>query len=283
MASHRPRARRMRFLGPYGVPALLVALVVLFLAVSTQTLWPRASQVDAQAEPTATSISLQLHTPTPMPTARVVRTRTPITNVVVAPTRTPRALPTPSPTQEPTRVPVKLPITAESWKGGYFQGNALYYGRPWTAIYGSQSDYPRATLVLTLTDDPTEAIQLFVTGLDDELPAKCKIVLEVNAQRVYQGESWFENWDGVGTGQNAAWTTVMITIPPELLVKGNNRISLRNFTEAANFGTPPYFLLAEGEAMSTESEIFGPAPATQVTVVVVSGSDTGFAQSNMHQ
>ena len=165
MASRRPRPRQMHLLRPYGVPALFVGLVVLFLAIATQSWLPDAKQADAQAEPTATGISLQVNTPTPMPTVRVVRSRTPTTNVVVAPTKTPRALPSPTPTPEPTSVPVELPIAADLWKGGYFQGNALYYGRPWTAIYGAQSDYPRGTFVLTLTSDPVEPIELFVTVL----------------------------------------------------------------------------------------------------------------------
>jgi len=158
---------------------------------------------------------------------------------------------------------------ADAWVGGFLRGDAGYLGRPWTAIYGAQSDYPRATLVLALTNDPTEPVDLVFDGLDDEAPGINRIALDINGQRVYRGDGWFAGWDGIGDGANVVWTTVRITIPPDLLVKGDNRITISNLSEAANFSSPPYILVAEGSATSFEGGLFGEPPEGEVVVSIV--------------
>src|SRR6476620_5456226 len=37
-----------------------------------------------------------------------------------------------------TSVSTTVTLAANEWTGGYYQGNGVWYGRPWTALYGSQ-------------------------------------------------------------------------------------------------------------------------------------------------
>jgi hypothetical protein len=67
----------------------------------------------------------------------------------------------------------------------------------------------------------------------------------VNDQQVFSGPSPFLNWDGVGNGEDAAWTEVAVTIPAELLKRGRNEITIANLSPSGNFNAPPYVLLAE--------------------------------------
>ena len=146
---------------------------------------------------------------------------------------------------------------AGDWIGGFLRDDSAFYGRPWTALYGAESDFFAATLYFTLSDDPEEPILLTFDGLDDEESGNNPIAVEINGQRIFEGESWFESWDGVGDGADAAWTTVRFSIPPELLMAGTNTVTFYNNSDAANFSSPPYILLAEGTIASSESGIFG--------------------------
>lgn len=217
-----------------------LAALVLLGGVAVQF----AGGAAAQSDPTPTPILLEFDTPTP----RVVRT----------------AVPTEAPAAEPDAVE----YAASDWQGGYLRDDSAYYGRPWTAVYGAQSDYPRATLVFSLARDPEEALVLTLEGLDDELPARNQITLAVNGQAVFEGEAWFADWDGVGNGANAAWTTVRITIPPGLLIAGENRITLANLTPSANFGAPPYVLVSRGTIESAEGDLFGSAAPDELEVTI---------------
>ena len=140
---------------------------------------------------------------------------------------------------------IRLRFTAEDWAGGYYRGDSQAYGRPWVAVYGALSAYPRATLGFTLDATPGRAATISITGLDDEWETLNPISLEVNGQAVYTGPSPFVNWDGVGNGANAAWTTVPFTIPSGLLRAGPNEITVANRSPAASFDAPPYVLLAD--------------------------------------
>jgi hypothetical protein len=86
---------------------------------------------------------------------------------------------------------------------------------------------------------------LTVTGLDDELATLNPIAIEVNGQQVFNGPSPFPNWDGIGNGENAAWSEVTVTIPGELLREGRNEIAVSNLSPGGNFNAPPYVLLAD--------------------------------------
>jgi hypothetical protein len=163
----------------------------------------------------------------------------------------------------------RVSFGADAWAGGFLRNDSAYYGRPWASIYGRESDYSAASLTLTLSNDPDEPIVLTFDGLDDEEPGNNQIAVEINGRRIYQGESWFPSWDGAGNGTDAAWTAVRITIPPGLLVAGDNVVTLRNLADAANFSSPPYVLLSVATATSSESGIFGPADDLDVEIEVL--------------
>ncbi len=156
-----------------------------------------------------------------------------------------------------------MAFAADAWEDAYYQGNGVYYGRPWVAVYGAESEFPRATLAFELDDAPKEDVVLTVDGLDDEWDPKNRIQLEVNGRVVYRGQSWFADWDGVGTGENAAWTTVQITIPADLLREGANEVAFVSREPAANFGSPPYILLSEA-TLATGDVGIDAEDATQV-------------------
>src|SRR5690348_3614736 len=61
-----------------------------------------------------------------------------------------------------------LTFAAASWQGGWLRNNSGFLGRPWVAIYGAQSNYPRASLVFSLDDVPTGDVRVVLTGICDE-------------------------------------------------------------------------------------------------------------------
>jgi len=154
--------------------------------------------------------------------------------------RLPAAIPTIAP------APIeRISFSAEEWQGGYYRGDSLAYGRPWVALYGASSRYPNATLTLTLEENPVGTAFITIAGLDDEWQAVNEIALEVNGERVFSGPSPFANWDGIGNGATAAWTTIPFTIPPDIMRAGPNEIQILNLTPGSNFDAPPYLLLAD--------------------------------------
>ena len=187
---------------------------------------------------------------TTQPTPPVIVTATPPPAITVAPTATvvPTAAPTATPTSTPTPVPtstVRIDFTAADWRGGYYRGDSQAYGRPWVAIYGAASAYPSAALDLSLEQPPAGPATLRIAGLDDELAALNPITVEINGEPIFSGPSPFRNWDGVGNGADAAWTTARFTIPTGYLRAGRNEIAVANRSPAASFNAPPYVLLAE--------------------------------------
>jgi hypothetical protein len=204
--------------------------------------------------PTVTATATPL--PTPTPTALATSTPTPIpppptsTPVPVPPTIAP-AQPTAAPTIAPG-VGARIEFVAENWVGGFYRGDGLAYGRPWVAVYGAFSDFPRASLRFTLDARPRGEATLTIVGLDDEWAGPNPIALEVNGEVVYSGPSPFPNWDGIGDGRNAAWTAAVFTIPDRVLRAGENEIAVSNLTPAASFNSPPYVLLSDAVL-----EIFG--------------------------
>ena len=151
---------------------------------------------------------------------------------------------------DPNAVPIvpssaAATFTAADWTGAFYRGDDQFYGRPWSAIYGAASDYPQATIRFRLDAPPSGPATLTLTGLDDELADLNPIAIEVNDQQVFNGPSPFLSWDGVGNGENAAWTEVEVTIPAELLQRGRNEITVANLSPSGNFNAPPYVLLGD--------------------------------------
>ncbi len=161
---------------------------------------------------------------------------------------------------EPPGVPIvpsasTASFTAEDWQGGFYRGDDVYYGRPWTALYGADSDYPQAALTFRLDTVSGDPAILTVAGLDDEWSDLNPIAINVNGQLAFEGPSPFLNWDGVGNGEDAAWTQVEITIPADLLRSGRNQIAIANLSPGANFGAPPYVLLGDATVRVPGAEV----------------------------
>ena len=156
-------------------------------------------------------------------------------------------------------------IPAASWEGAYRPRDPLYFGRPWVAVYGDLSIYSRATAGIRLDAAPTGPAILTLTGIDDEWADLNPISVEVNGQPVFTGASPFANWDGTTTGAAAAWTPVTITIAPELLQAGRNRITVANLSPTGNVGSPPYVLLGDAslQAPGATVTVLDPEPDAQ--------------------
>lgn len=146
----------------------------------------------------------------------------------------------------PSGQDIQIQFTADEWQGGLFRGDGAWYGRPWVAIYGSQSDYPNASLTFTLDAPPASDLVLTISGLDDEWDAKVMMEVSINDQSVFAGPSPFPNWDGVGHGEQAAWANATFAVPANLLQTGTNTITVQNLEQTANYGEPPYILLSDG-------------------------------------
>ena len=155
--------------------------VIVIQPTSTPGSPPTATSPPSRAAlPTATAPVITIETPapqasTPTPTATPSPTAPP-TPTATAHGHTDRdavanGAAEPDAAVAPTLAPgsdVRLEFTAEDWLGGYFRGDSQAYGRPWVAVYGALSEYPRATLAFTLDATPGRAATISITGLDDE-------------------------------------------------------------------------------------------------------------------
>jgi hypothetical protein len=227
----------------------------LIVAEPTPTLEPRSA-----ATPSARSIA----TATAMP---AVASATPTPRPSPAGTPPPPAVPsaTAAATHEASAAGSAALIPAASWEGAYRPRDALHFDRPWVAIYGNQSVYPRATAHFRLDAPPTDAATLTLTGIDDEWLDLNPITIEVNGQQVFAGASPFANWDGTTAGAPTAWTSTTVTIAPELLKTGRNRITVANLSPTVNVGSPPYILLGDAslQAPGATVTVLEPEPEAQ--------------------
>jgi hypothetical protein len=235
------------------------------------------------ALPTATPSVITIETPaptssTPPPTATPVPTATPTPTATPMPTATPIPSPPVAPALAPAR-DVRLQFSAEDWVGGYYRGDSQTYGRPWVAVYGALSDYPRATLAFTLDATPGRDASISITGLDDEWAERNPIALEVNGEPVFNGPSPWVNWDGMGNGANAAWTTVPFTIPSGILRAGENEITVANLTPVASFNAPPYVLLADA-ILEISAQATGETPTPTTVPIVPSSAAAAFTAAD---
>lgn len=198
--------------------------IVIEFATSTPTV---AAAQETPAEPTSTPRVFQIAT---LPPTEAVEQTAPTATATTAPEGD------------------SVAFEAADWIGGFYQsdpGLQDYYGRPWVAVYGSQSDYPQATLAFELDAAPEAPVQITLLGLDDELEALNPIAVEINDRRVYEDEDIFPNWNAV-SGDPNVWSEVRLTIDPSLLEEGVNTLTLLNLTPSASFNGPPYFLVGGG-------------------------------------
>lgn len=233
---------------------------------------PTATESAATSTPTSPPDPTLTPEPTPTPTNTPAPTATvpPEDTATPVPTATPRptATPEPTPADVVPIVPVQtdgpsgaaasdstlVAFTAQDWEGAYNPGPNAWYGRDWVAIYGAESDYPRATLTFSLDTVPTGGVTFFVTGLDDDrLESDAAITISVNGQMGVQQPSFFQDCacDGEDLGVTAPWSEIPIRIPPEFLVPGTNTITFANAEPAANFAEPPYVLLSDARIEPT--------------------------------
>jgi hypothetical protein len=161
-----------------------------------------------------------------------------------AATNSPKRKKKPSPTPTVATSSFDESFSVSDWSGA-FSGNQSWYGRPWVAIYGAQSQYPHATLAFSLDDAPVSSATLTLDGLDDEWAGNVEIEVTVNGVAIFSGPSPFSSWDGQGHGENAAWSSCPFEIPQGVLQAGENQIVVANLEPAANFGTGPYVLLSD--------------------------------------
>jgi hypothetical protein len=123
------------------------------------------------------------------------------------------------------------------------------------AIYGNLSVYSRAAATVRLDTAPTSAATLTLTGIDDEWLDLNPISVKVNGQQVFSGASPFTNWDGTNRGAAEAWTPMTITIAPEILQAGRNRITVTNLSPTDNVGSPPYVLLGDASLQAPDATV----------------------------
>jgi hypothetical protein len=181
-----------------------------------------------------TAIELPTATPAPLPSPTSEPQIEPVNNVAPA-----------APTKQAAAKPVTLKFGAADWQGGYYRGDATWYGRPWTAVYGAQSAYPRVVLTVSLATAPKGSATLTITGLDDEWDGTNPIVVSVNGVEIFSGPSPFVSWDGVGQGEQAKWKAIKLKVPAGTLHKGDNEIALANMASSASVGAPPYVLVSD--------------------------------------
>lgn len=229
-----------------------------------------AGPLAAQSDPTPTPISIRI--------PGVGATRTP---TAAAPTATvAAALPTTVPATTGTAEPddTTLEFAAADWQGGLYRGSGEFYGRAWVAIYGAQSEYPRASLAFLLAAEPDDDddVTLTIAGLDDEFAGKNPIAIEVNGRRGYEGDSPWLTWDGVMPGDNAQWSEIEIAIPADFLREGPNEVAVLNLSPSANVNAPPYVLVAEAR-VETDGIAVAPVPDDATTTAAGEPPSAGAA------
>jgi len=226
---------------------------VVVVAEPTPTLRPRSA-----ATPSARSIATA-------PAGIALATETPSPRASLAGTPPPPAVSraTVTATQAPSAAGAAGVIPAASWDGAYRPRDTLHFGRPWVAIYGDLSVYSRASATFRLDAAPTGPATLTLTGIDDEWLDLNPIAVKVNGQQVFTGASPFANWDGATSGAAAAWTPMTITIAPELLQSGRNRITIANLSPTGNVGSPPYVLLGDASLQAPGATVTVPAPESE--------------------
>jgi hypothetical protein len=283
---------------------LLLVTVVVAVAIGSRRVTTDATQDLAQAEITPQSLPtvpadaratpdatvtptprvVVVAEPTPTPRPRSVATPS-ARSIASAPAGIALATATPSPRASPAGTPPPPAIStatvtatqassaagsaavipAASWKGAYRPRDTLHFARPWVAIYGSLSVYSRAAAFVQMDAAPTGPATLTLTGIDDEWLDLNPIAVRVNGQQVFSGASPFANWDGATTSAAEAWTRVTITIAPELLEVGRNRITVANLSPTGNVGSPPYVLLGDAslQAPGATAIVLAPEPDAQ--------------------
>jgi hypothetical protein len=231
--------------------ALLVGALAITNGVGTDVQSEDDSHVPNYLGPSNAGLALISAKPTS--TARVIKSPVPNTSDLT-PSKSPRSRPTSTPSPQPPKNVTAKPqaqakkfvfrFGAADWRGGYFRGDTEWYGRAWTAVYGTSSPSPRASLNVYLTAIPRAPASLTISGLDDEWSGTNPISISVNGVEIFSGPSPFANWDGIGLGEQAVWSEISFAVPKGVLHEGANEIAVANLSPTANFSSPPYVLVS---------------------------------------
>jgi len=225
---------------------------------------PQPTTAVSPTTATSAPIVVPSAAPTSVPTA--IATVAPASPIIAAPVGTPTtgaAIPIASPVATqimatppavaPTAVvPTVAPSIAYAdtfgpslLVGAYRRNDGILYGRQNAALYSVGTGYETGTLTFTVPQAPTGPLVLVLTGLDDEVAGKNRLLVTINGTTIFAGPDTFPDTPmsdhGVG-GADRYWGEMEIAIPAELLHVGENTLVLENAAPGGKLGTP-YILI----------------------------------------
>jgi tRNA A-37 threonylcarbamoyl transferase component Bud32 len=262
---------------------LLVLLggIIIFLAsqgVFGGTPGPTPPATATSAEPTATVAAVVPVTPTtvtlPTPTmlqplATETPSPAPTDTPEPVPTDTPEPLATGTPEPPPTATPELPPPTApgsttdptatvpvivpppttnsvtlddNAFVGG-FSNPGGYHNRTAQWVYGQGTDYSSMTAGFNIREVPRGPGELTIVGLDSEDEPKTPMRLMVNGYVLYEGPNPLPNDDQSGREGPGNWGSYTWRLPPNLLVEGENSISIINLDPSDQINYPIFIMI----------------------------------------
>ena len=215
---------------------------------------PQPTTAVSPTTATSAPIVVPSAAPTSVPTA--IATVAPASPIIAAPAGTPTtgaAIPIASAVAAPSAVvPTAAPSIAYAdtfgpslLVGAYRRNDGTLYGRQNAALYSVGTGYETGTLTFTVPQAPTGPLALVLTGLDDEVAGKNRLLVTINGTTIFAGPDTFPDTPmsdhGVG-GADRYWGEMEIAIPAELLHMGENTLVLENAAPGGKLGTP-YILI----------------------------------------
>jgi len=225
---------------------------------------PQPTTAVSPTTATSAPIVVPSAAPTSVPTA--IATVAPASPIIAAPVGTPttgaaipiaspvatQSVATPPAVAPPAVVPTVAPSIAYAdtfgpslLVGAYRRNDGILYGRQNAALYSVGTGYETGTLTFTVPQAPTGPLVLVLTGLDDEVAGKNRLLVTINGTTIFAGPDTFPDTPmsdhGVG-GADRYWGEMEIAIPAELLHAGENTLVLENAAPGGKLGTP-YILI----------------------------------------
>jgi len=103
-----------------------------------------------------------------------------------------------------------------------------------TWVFGARSGKNKMSAGFDLSIPPVSDYSLVISGQDDEAPAKCRIRITVNNNKVFEGENPFVQY---------GWSLHTFTVKAAFLKEGSNAVSIENIEDSDGFMGPPFFML----------------------------------------
>ncbi len=203
-----------------------------------------------QPLPTDTASPAPTDTPEPVPTdtAQPVPTDTPaaIDNTPEPPSPTiPGAVTEPTataPVVEPPPAANSITLDDNAFVGG-FSNPGGYHGRTAQWVYGQGTDYSSMTAGFNIREVPRGPGALTIVGVDSEDEPKTPMRLMVNGYVLYEGPDPLPNDDQSGRDGPGNWGSYTWRIPPNLLVAGENSISIINLDPSDQINYPIFIMI----------------------------------------